>query len=1550
MKKNAAHRQKRRLLSLILSMIFLLTSTLPVMAAKEERAGQEPVLFEEEDLEAEPDADFAEDEPILSDSETPFVPAAIQISTADQLKKIGSDSAYPMSGDYVLTDDIDLSEENWVPLGGYIGKKGTVNPQEANVFSGTFDGQGHVISGLTINLSGSVNQTDCYGQVGLFSVIASNNSADYASVKNLIFTEVNIRTDFSDGLAAVGTLAGEVNGYAMLDNVSVINGSMVINPSASCDTVGAGGVIGECRTNDTAIGNGNISIKNIYNGVNINASGTRADLIYAGGIIGRIAKSACKEVSQCVNTGTIQYVGYDAYAISAAENSNTAYFSGMTNCYYLATGAQTLSSEAAAYSLAQLTSGTLPDGLSSSVWAAEKGCYPVPKLCLTSSAAGQIYLSGLSLEFAEGEKASGVSTEIDLPQSLGSQIISWSSSDEEILKIEDGKAIANPSVIGADTVVFLTAVSQNGYSRTFKLTILSSNKIEAVFDQNYAKVGSPLTVSVKNAGDLSFTYAWKVGGKSISNTTNSYTPTSSDLEKFITVRITATDNSIFWDLSMYVSELPVVYVNTDDGLAVTSNTQKKDATITVQGNSEFDTATYTGKTEIKGRGNSTWNEAVSWGVKKPYKLKLNKKQNLLGLGSGKNKHWVLLANMIDHTNMRNEIVHNFSKDIGMEYSMKTTDVVLILNGQYEGLYELCEHVRIGASRVDVFDWEELGEDIASAIGKANAAIDVDALETQMTEDFSWVTSKSVSFGGTTFQISDYYKDEIPEFTGGFLLDMDFRSTYDAYKYVSTFQTSNGIPMFFRAPEYAKTNSTMLSYANNYINAYEAALKSRDFTTTYQNQNVHYTDLFDLDSLVQYWWVCEFTNNWDSMKNSTYLYKNLNSMAKMGPAWDYDWAFGNINMYSMTGPFVYDNWHTTLCGISPGNGGFAEQNYQNYQWNRYLVKDPYFVTKVYEYYQKYRPTVIEEIIKDGGTIDTLEKKYQTAADANDAKWSSSYSRCSGYAFVNGEKIRTTSQKYNDAVASLKTFIQKRMEWMDPKFADVKTLYQSLGNSVSNQISVTSAEKDGKVILTATVSDNNAKYVEFVLNGTPLTGADGSKYIAVSSKKAEIEADASLLEAESTGYHTVQVLGFNSSKSYISEESNFTNFTFKSGTGQGEGGEEPEEPAAALKGTAVIGTSGNGKEAVIGETLTVTVTGSNNTGEFSYQWKRDGAEIVGATKTSYQLVKEDVGKKISVVIQSTVQTGSISVEFAKTIVEKAQEEEPQALTGTVTITSTGTKEKAEVSETLTATVTKSNNTGVLSYQWQRDGANISGAVKSTYQLVNEDVGKKIRVIVTSSVQTGQLTAEFAKEIAAENQGTGGNEQGTGGNGQGTGGNEQGTSGNGNTSGNGETLLVKQISLTFPVKTMQVYGKAKLTVQISPAGASKEVSFESSAPKIASVAADGTVTAKAAGTAVITVKAKDGSNKTAKYTIKVAKPKLKITGKTKVKKKKSIVLTAKAYGLKGTIKWKLDAKGKKLLKLNKTKGSKVKLTAKKKKGTAKLTVTCGTKKIVKKIKVTK
>ena len=52
--------------------------------------------------------------------------------------------------------------------------------------------------------------------------------------------------------------------------------------------------------------------------------------------------------------------------------------------------------------------------------------------------------------------------------------------------------------------------------------------------------------------------------------------------------------------------------------------------------------------DIRGRGNSTW-EAD----KKPYKIKLDKKTNVFGLG--KNKHWVLVANTYDNTFIRDRI-------------------------------------------------------------------------------------------------------------------------------------------------------------------------------------------------------------------------------------------------------------------------------------------------------------------------------------------------------------------------------------------------------------------------------------------------------------------------------------------------------------------------------------------------------------------------------------------------------------------------------------------------------------------------------------------------------------------------------------------------------------------------------------------------------------------------------------------------------------------------------------------------------------------------------
>ena len=59
-----------------------------------------------------------------------------------------------------------------------------------------------------------------------------------------------------------------------------------------------------------------------------------------------------------------------------------------------------------------------------------------------------------------------------------------------------------------------------------------------------------------------------------------------------------------------------------------------------------------------------------------------------------------------------------------------------------------------------------------------------------------------------------------------------------------------------------------------------------------------TTLFDMDSLVTNFLFDEYAMNWDSMKNSFFFYKKVDELAKFGPQWDYDWCWGNVNMFNI----------------------------------------------------------------------------------------------------------------------------------------------------------------------------------------------------------------------------------------------------------------------------------------------------------------------------------------------------------------------------------------------------------------------------------------------------------------------------------------------------------------------------------------------------------------------------------------------------------------------------------------------------------------------------
>ena len=107
---------------------------------------------------------------------------------------------------------------------------------------------------------------------------------------------------------------------------------------------------------------------------------------------------------------------------------------------------------------------------------------------------------------------------------------------------------------------------------------------------------------------------------------------------------------------------------------------------------------YDGELEsINGRGNSTW-----WDFeKKPYSLKLIEEADLLGMGAA--QRWVLLANAGDASHLRNKIVYDFARDVGLAYSPDSQWVDLYLNGEYAGLYLLCERNEVHPERIDLAD-------------------------------------------------------------------------------------------------------------------------------------------------------------------------------------------------------------------------------------------------------------------------------------------------------------------------------------------------------------------------------------------------------------------------------------------------------------------------------------------------------------------------------------------------------------------------------------------------------------------------------------------------------------------------------------------------------------------------------------------------------------------------------------------------------------------------------------------------------------------------------
>ena len=279
--------------------------------------------------------------------------------------------------------------------------------------------------------------------------------------------------------------------------------------------------------------------------------------------------------------------------------------------------------------------------------------------------------------------------------------------------------------------------------------------------------------------------------------------------------------------------LPVVYVDTQGGKGVYSKEEYVKASLKIRGTEQFEGLSET-SCEIRGRGNTTW-----YWPKKPYLIKLDEKQHIFGMH--KHKRWVLLANFMDRTLMRNLVSMKVASMMShLDWTPGCVPVELVLNGKHMGSYLLIEQVRVDNHRVAV---------------------------TEMTPQ-------------------DNAGNAV---TGGYLLELDFHYDNEVQwtdPHGHNNQWGNGIPFAVKYPDPDDLTQQQFAYIKGYVTETANVLYGNDFKDSAKG----YAKYIDVDSFIDYWIVFEVMGNHElGNPGSVFMHKDRGGKLVAGPCWDFDWG-------------------------------------------------------------------------------------------------------------------------------------------------------------------------------------------------------------------------------------------------------------------------------------------------------------------------------------------------------------------------------------------------------------------------------------------------------------------------------------------------------------------------------------------------------------------------------------------------------------------------------------------------------------------------------------
>ena len=381
---------------------------------------------------------------------------------------------------------------------------------------------------------------------------------------------------------------------------------------------------------------------------------------------------------------------------------------------------------------------------------------------------------------------------------------------------------------------------------------------------------------------------------------------------------------------------------------------------------------------VKVRGNSSAFYGDVAQIRKnqvPYRIKFDKKTNMLGLHDGAEaKSWVLLK--ADWDLIRNDIAFRFGRTLigGHTFSTDSQIVYVYLNNEFKGIYTLCEQCQVGKNRVNVTQPDEgyTGNDIGYYLELDNYATSED--------DNIYITL-------------DYGEYEVTDIEGETrkFVPAEYTIKNDVYTKEQILFIDKYMNNVFRIIYEACENGAYYTFDENY------GLVEADFASAEETVEA----VADVQSIVDMYLLYEIVHDYDCGEGSFYMCIDFAKDSKVPKLqftspWDFNWAYNDSTERYWAGTFSEKSF-------------VRQSGDRTNPWFVVLAKQDWFMDKA-----KDKWTALQADSRIWGCIDTERDILKTY----------------------DKDLNKTEEWATGSAEQLLDWIDRRVKWMDKTYTNAE----------------------------------------------------------------------------------------------------------------------------------------------------------------------------------------------------------------------------------------------------------------------------------------------------------------------------------------------------------------------------------------------------------------------------------------------------------------------------------------------------------------------------------